>query len=207
MHLQYFTIVIEYSTWVNVLISHHQFPFFPVCFVTALWARGDPRRVSLAKVAAACWHSQSKWAIRPQSLGSVCCSCRRLKMEGNSLVLWIHIVHTCCMLMCMFAQAACARFCNQSRRLMSPVNCQGFFLHRSEIAAGAMSRTGGDQLGWDELGMTSARWVCFLTEGWQLMDDILFPPAGTSPSSNWLPTHSPTAPHAPWVKAKPQGPD
>lgn len=53
--------------------------------------------------------------------------------------------------------------------------------------------------------MTSALWVCFLTEGWQLTDDISFPHAGTSPSSNWLPTHSPTAPHTPWVRAKPQG--
>lgn len=72
----------------------------------------------------------------------------------------------------------------------STVRC---FLHRSEIATGLWEEL-GDQVGWDGVGMTAVLWVCSLTGGWHLMDNITFPHAGTSPPAKPPPTHPPVQP-------------
>ena len=96
-----------------------------------------------------------KWAIRPQSLGSVCYRCRRLKSERNPLgSIWCTLtvcgrIRLCklCVCVCVFvcAPALLRPVRKIDDRLLSTVR---WFLHKSEIAVGLWEEL-GDQLGQD----------------------------------------------------------
>lgn len=114
-------------------------------------------------------------AIRPQSLGSVCYGCRRLKMEGNSLmccgsvscafaVRWC----ICLYMMCVFVHASAIS--QEDWWLPSTVR---WFLHRSEIATGAIRGTGGSagaRRAWHDIGALGlfSHWR-LTAHGWYLV--------------------------------------